>query len=106
MVVEKEGIEGWIETAKGWYFFGFFEGETGEEAPWYLKPSITFPLAFLVVGAAFVVSFTFGAISERGVQSTDELDDLILTFSGNPAAALLMTALAGVVTITDVASSM
>jgi len=106
LVVEKEGIEGWIETAKGWYFFGFFEGETGEEAPWILRPSITFPIAFAIVGAAFAVSFVGGAISERGVQSTDELDDLILTMNTNPTAALLMTALAGAVTISDIAASM
>jgi hypothetical protein len=106
LVIEKEGLEGWIETAKGWYFFGLFEGETGEDAPWYLRPSITFPLAFLIVGAAFVVSFQFGAISERGAQSTDELDDLILTMSTNPAAAMLAMALAGGVTIADVATMM
>jgi len=71
---EKEGIEGWIETIQNYYFFGFFEGETGEEAPWYLKPSITFPIAFAVVGAAFAVSLGVGAISEKGAQSIDELD--------------------------------
>ena len=46
---EKEGLEGWIEKAKSFYFFGFFEGETGEQAPWILRPSITFPIAFAVV---------------------------------------------------------
>jgi hypothetical protein len=106
LVVEKEGIEGWIETAKGWYFFGLFEGETGEESPWYLKPSITFPLAFLIVGAAFVVSYQFGAISERGAQSTDELDDLILTMTTNPVVAGFAMALAGAVTISDIATMM
>ena len=75
----REGIQGLIEKFKSYYFFGFFEGETGEQAPWYLRPSITFPLAFAVVGAAFYVSFQTGAIYERGSQSTDELDDFILT---------------------------
>ena len=74
---EKEGLEGWIETVKNYYFFGFFEGETGEEAPWYLKPSITFPIAFAVVGAAFYVSLLTGAISEKGAQSIDELDVIV-----------------------------
>lgn len=77
---EKEGLEGWIETVKNYYFFGFFEGETGEEAPWYLKPSITFPIAFAVVGAAFGVSVLVGAISEKGAQSIDELDVIVTTF--------------------------
>lgn len=74
---EKEGLEGWIETVKNYYFFGFFEGETGEEAPWYLKPSITFPIAFAIVGAAFYVSLLTGAISEKGAQSIDELDVIV-----------------------------
>lgn len=85
---EKEGLEGWIETVKNYYFFGFFEGETGEEAPWYLKPSITFPIAFAIVGAAFWVSILSGAISEKGAQSVDELDVLVTT--------TVMTLLSGV----------
>jgi len=78
---KKEGLEGFISTVKGWYFFGFFGGETGEEAPWYLKPSITFPISFAIVGAAFYISFVGGAITERGVQRTDELDEIILSLS-------------------------
>jgi hypothetical protein len=95
---KKEGLEGWIETVKGWYFFGFFEGETGEEAPWILKPSITFPIAFAIVGAAFWVSFKFGAIYERGSQSTDELDDIVLSQlppSSQNIAILIATAFVG-----------
>ena len=76
---EKEGIEGFIDWIKGSYFFGLFEGETGQEAPWYLKPSITFPIAFLVVGVAFAASLLGGAISERGMPSTDELDEIIIS---------------------------
>lgn len=76
---EKEGIEGFIDWIRNSYIFGLFEGETGQEAPWYLKPGITFPLAFLVVGAAFYVSLAGGAISERGAPSTDELDELIVS---------------------------
>ena len=76
---EREGLEGWIDKIKGSYFFGLFEGETGQEAPWYLKPSITFPIAFLVVGLAFAASLLGGAISERGMPSTDELDEIIIS---------------------------
>jgi len=78
---EKEGLEGMIAKAKEFYFFGFFEGETGEKAPWYLRPSITFPIAFAVVGAGFFVTFALGGISERGRQKTDELDDIVLTYN-------------------------
>ena len=76
---EKEGIEGFIEKAKNFYFFGFFEGETGQQAPWILRPSITFPIAFAIVGLAFYVSYISGAISERGAEVTDELDEIILS---------------------------
>jgi len=75
---EKGGIEGMIDKVKGFYFFGFFEGETGQEAPWYLKPSITFPIAFAVVGAAFYVLYAAGGIARRGEQIKDELDDIIV----------------------------
>ena len=74
---DKEGLEYWVEKVQNYYFFGFFEGETGEEAPWYLKPSITFPIAFAIVGAAFYISLLAGAISEKGAQSIDELDVLV-----------------------------
>lgn len=67
------------DKIKGFYFFGLFEGETGERAPWFLRPSITFPLAFAVVGAAFYVSYVGGAISERGATIKDELDEIILS---------------------------
>mmetsp|Transcript_20541 Transcript_20541/g.19782 ORF Transcript_20541/g.19782 Transcript_20541/m.19782 type:complete len:325 (-) Transcript_20541:92-1066(-) len=75
----KEGLEGWIEKIKGFYFFGFFEGETGQKAPWILRPSITFPIAFFIVGAAFAVSIKLNAISERGSQGRDELDEIVLS---------------------------
>ncbi|KAL7516866.1 hypothetical protein ACHAWX_001841 [Stephanocyclus meneghinianus] len=86
---EKEGIAWAIDKVKSSYFFGLFEGETGQEAPWYLKPSITFPLAFLVVGIAFYVSLAGGAISERGMPSTDELDEIIIASNTIQAAVIL-----------------
>lgn len=76
---KKEGIEGMIAKFKTFYFFGFFEGETGQEAPWYLRPSITFPLAFSVVGAAFSVAYFGGGINSRGEQIRDELDEIVTT---------------------------
>ena len=90
---EKEGLEGFIEKAKNFYFFGLFEGETGQQAPWFLRPSITFPLAFLIVGAAFYVSYVSGAITERGASVTDELDEIILSSTGSGGGAGLLLAL-------------
>ena len=86
---ELEGLEGWIAKAKNFYFFGLFEGETGQQAPWFLRPSITFPIAFLIVGAAFWVSYISGAISERGASVTDELDEVILSSTATQAQVLL-----------------
>lgn len=79
--VELEGMEWFINKAKNFYFYGLFEGETGERPPWFLRPSITFPIAFLIVGAAFAVSLLSGAISERGAPVTDELDEIIFSTS-------------------------
>lgn len=79
---ELEGLDWVLAKAKSFYFYGLFEGETGERPPWFLRPSITFPLAFVIVGAAFYVSYVGGAISERGAQSTDELDEIILSSTG------------------------
>ncbi len=59
---ELEGLDAFLAKAKNFYFYGLFEGETGERPPWFLRPSITFPLAFLVCGAAFYISFVSGAI--------------------------------------------
>lgn len=89
---EKEGLEGFIEKAKNFYFFGLFEGETGQQAPWYLRPSITFPIAFVVVGATFYVTLAGGGISERGAPVTDELDEIILS-SAATNTQVMMTAI-------------
>jgi len=79
--VQKEGLEAFIEKAKNFYFFGLFEGETGERPPWFLTPSITFPIAFLVVGVTFYISFAVGGITQRGLEAKDDLDDIILESS-------------------------
>lgn len=80
--MEKEGIAGFLDKLQSgrFYFFGLFEGETGQRAPWFLRPSITFPIAFAVVGAGFYATYALGGISERGSQIRDELDDVILSF--------------------------
>ncbi|KAL3768098.1 hypothetical protein ACHAW5_009155 [Stephanodiscus triporus] len=89
---ERDGIFGWIDKVRGSYFFGIFEGETGQEAPWYLTPSITFPIAFAVVGLAFWASLAGGAISERGAPTTDELDEIIAMASVVDDASTMMRA--------------
>jgi len=65
------------EWFKSLYFFGFFEGATGERPPWYLTPTITFPFMFAVVAAAFYVLASNGGISlkrdARGIQDDLEL---------------------------------
>jgi hypothetical protein len=76
---QKEGLEAWMDKVRNFYFFGFFEGETGQQAPWLLRPSITFPAIFAIVGLTFYVSYITGAISERGVPASDELDEIVLT---------------------------
>jgi FKBP-type peptidyl-prolyl cis-trans isomerase len=91
-------IEGIIKKAQSFYFFGLFEGETGERPPWFLRPAITFPLAFAICGAAFAISLLSGAITERGAPVQDELDEIILSSSSNimvlmPVMAILAQAL-------------
>lgn len=87
-VPQKEGLEGFLEKAKNFYFFGLFEGETGERPPWFLQPSITFPLAFTIVGLAFYISYAGGAITERGAETKDELDEIILSLGLPPSGAM------------------
>ncbi|KAJ8599375.1 hypothetical protein CTAYLR_007042 [Chrysophaeum taylorii] len=55
-----------IKTFQGFYFFGFFESATGEQAPWYLRPLITFPAIFLVVGVSTYFLFTNDVILLKG----------------------------------------
>lgn len=67
----KEKIEKWF---KGLYFFGFFEGETGERPPWYLTPTITFPAMFLTVAAAFYILISNGGVSIKRDLQQDEFE--------------------------------
>lgn len=52
-VAELEGLDKAIAWVKNIYIFGLFEGETGEEAPWYLKPVSHFR-GLLAVKGVFV----------------------------------------------------
>jgi len=62
----EEGLSNWDKTQrwfKSLYFFGFFTGETGERPPWYLTPTITFPIMFAVCAAAFYVLISSGGVT-------------------------------------------
>ena len=57
------------ESLSGFYFFGFFESATGERPPWYLRPSLTFPLIFIGVGLSFYGLVEINGILLRGDSS-------------------------------------
>lgn len=50
---------------------GFFQSQSGEKAPWYLNPNLTFPAMFIIVLAAFFTVVTTGSVREKGIQEMD-----------------------------------
>ena len=46
---------------------GFFVSQSGEKAPWYLNPNLTFPAMILITIGTAVVTFGTGSIKEKGV---------------------------------------
>lgn len=52
-----------MDTFRGFYFFGFFESQTGETPPWYLRPLITFPTIFVFVSV--LAPMTCQSLSSR-----------------------------------------
>jgi len=92
--IQAPGWGGFIDRIKTGYFFGFFEAfeetlrnpEKKNTNAWYLRPSITFPLAFATVGLAFAVLVEGGGIRERGEMKTDELDNVVLQNDLSPKA--------------------
>jgi len=58
---KKEGLEGFLEWAKGIYIFGLFSTK-GERPPWYLNPLITFPSIFAIVGVGFYLVVLLGGV--------------------------------------------
>jgi len=50
---------------------GFFVSQSGEKAPWYLNPNLTFPAMVALVVAAFVTVFSNGGIKEKGQSKLD-----------------------------------
>mmetsp|Transcript_59132 Transcript_59132/g.118699 ORF Transcript_59132/g.118699 Transcript_59132/m.118699 type:complete len:276 (+) Transcript_59132:93-920(+) len=84
---KKEGLEGALEWVKSIYIFGFFDAPKGGQLPWYLRPIITFPAMFGIVGVAFSVVVTSGAVTmERKAATPDDMLDL-LSFLGDAVTA-------------------
>ena len=50
---------------------GFFTSQSGEKAPWYLNPNITFPSMITFVLVAFLTVFYSGGVKEKGTRSID-----------------------------------
>uniref|UniRef100_A0A7S3NHQ3 peptidylprolyl isomerase n=1 Tax=Aureoumbra lagunensis TaxID=44058 RepID=A0A7S3NHQ3_9STRA len=59
-----------LATFRSFYFFGFFESATGQQAPWYLRPLITFPAIFAAVGLSFYFLITSNIILLKGTGPT------------------------------------
>jgi hypothetical protein len=78
-------LEMMIDRLQMSYFFGFFESDDDDneekkivkKLPWFLTPSITFPIAFATVTATFWVLSSLGGITEKGAQPLDDLDVLV-----------------------------
>jgi hypothetical protein len=73
--IPREGLQGFVDWAKNIYIFGFFTSQTGEKAPWYLDPNITFPSLFAIVGIAFYILLASGGITtNRDLSVADDVD--------------------------------
>jgi hypothetical protein len=49
----------------------FFASQSGDKAPWYLNPNITFPTMITIVLATFITVFTYGGVKEKGESRVD-----------------------------------
>eukprot|EP01038_Epipyxis_sp_PR26KG_P005858 gene5858-8081_t len=50
---------------------GFFTSQSGEKAPWYLNPNLTFPAMITIVIVAFITVFSTGSVKEKGASKMD-----------------------------------
>ena len=61
---------------------GFFVSQSGEKAPWYLNPNITFPAMIAILLSAFIVVVFTGSVREKGESNMDlELAMNLLQYS-------------------------
>lgn len=49
----------------------FFASQSGEKAPWYLNPNLTFPAIALLVIAGFGIVFGSGGVRQKGASKAD-----------------------------------
>jgi hypothetical protein len=70
---QEQGVLGYmLERMRTAYIFGLFDSQTGEKAPWYLNPLITFPSMFGFVGFGLWLANLAGAI-KLGVPGETEV---------------------------------
>ena len=73
----KEGLDQFLEWAKGIYVFGLFS-KTAERPPWYINPLITFPAIFAIVGVGFYLVVALGGLHRGELPpSGDDLTEFI-----------------------------
>jgi len=53
---------------------GFFVSQSGEKAPIWLNPNITFPLMITIVLSAFIIVLTTGGVREKGDNQALDLE--------------------------------
>lgn len=56
---------------------GFFASQSGERAPWYLNPNITFPAMITIVLAAFITVLSTGSVKEKGERKQFDISSTI-----------------------------
>lgn len=49
----------------------FFASQSGEKAPWYLNPNLTFPAMITIVLSAFITVLSTGSVREKGANMRD-----------------------------------
>lgn len=86
---KREGLEGALDWVKSIYVFGFFESESGGELPWYLRPVITFPTMFAIVGVTFYVVIVVGGVTLQ--RDVVDLDTGLISSLPSPWTATSMT---------------
>lgn len=50
---------------------GFFTSQSGEKAPWYLNPNLTFPAMIALTIVTFGTVFLTGSVKEKGMPKSD-----------------------------------
>ena len=68
---------------------GFFASQSGERAPWYLNPNITFPTMIAIVLAAFITVLSTGSVKEKGERKVFDTEVVRLIGSEERRGGLL-----------------